>query len=131
MLGLRLYERHLVPAEAESRRLADEFGSRIAKLRDRLPDVSNLKRDVVHGLPSPLQEPPDRCVGTRRGEELDSPGAEPQVRCLSTFVVEALPQLELRSVEPLVRVDRYVEIRDGKSNVVDTEYVHEHSILDG
>lgn len=131
MLGSRLYERNVVPTEAGSRRLVYELSTRIPKLPERLINVSDNKREVVHGLPSPLQEPPDRRIEARCREQLDPPWTEPQVRGLNPLVVEVLAQLELRSVEPFVRVDRLVEISDCKCDVVNTEYVHEHPILDG
>jgi hypothetical protein len=74
-----MHEGDLVPAEAGPRLRVDHVGALLDELADGGPNVVHLERDVVHPWTPLGQEPPHRCVGCQRRDELDPALAEPEV----------------------------------------------------
>ena len=59
-----------------------------------------------------------------RGEQLDSPVAQPHRRSLHALFGKRVPVLERGAEQPLVGGDGTVEIGDGDADVVDSAGLH-------
>ena len=71
MDGVGMDERDLETEEPRAWNLVDQLCPGLGKLRKSGADVGDLVRDMVHSRPVAREEPADRRVGVRRGNELD------------------------------------------------------------
>ena len=101
------------------RRLVDQLGARVRKMREGRADVVDLVRDVVHTWAALREEAADRRVLAECAEQLEAALADADGRCLDTLLVHARAMLEPRAEEALIGVERAVEILDRETHVVD------------
>jgi len=122
--GVGVDERDLEPEEPAARPFVDQLGALGNQLVQRLADIVDLVRDVVHARASLGEEPPDRRLVAERREQLDAAGTDPKGRSLDTLLGNGLAVLELGAEEPLVRLDRLVQIGDRDAEMVDSARLH-------
>jgi hypothetical protein len=79
---------------------------------------------VVHPRPPLGQEPPHRCVGGQRRDELDPALAEPEVDRVDSLRLHAASDLDLGAEEARVGLDGIVEVLDGHRDVVEPANIH-------
>ena len=79
---------------------------------------------MVHAGAALGEKPSNRRVVPGRREQLDPARAEHDGRSLDALVGENLAVLELPAEQRGVRLDRCVEVDDGKTDMVDTEGLH-------
>jgi hypothetical protein len=106
--------RLLVDELRAGRREAGEFGG----------DIGDLERDVMQPRTSLGEELADGRVGASRREQLDPTLAEEEKCDLGTLVVQGLPELDLSTEQPPVRLDRPIEVVDRDPDVVDAADRH-------
>ena len=104
--------------------LVDQLRALRGKIVESLSHVVDLVRDVVHARASLGEEPPDRRLVAERREQLDAAGTDPKGRSLDTLLGNGLAVLELGAEEPLVRLDRLVQIGDRDAEMVDSARLH-------
>ena len=111
-------ESDLEAEHAASRRLVDQLGTRLREVRERRTDVLDLVRHVVHPRTALRQKTADGCVLVERTQELEPALSNPDGRGLDALLIHACALLEPCSEEPLVGVERAVEILDRESYVM-------------
>jgi hypothetical protein len=111
-------ERDLEAEHAVPRRLVDQFRARLRQVCESSADVIDLVCDVVHSRAALRQEAAHGRVLRERTEELEPALADADGRRLDTLLLDARAVLEPGSEEPLVRVERAVEILDRETDVV-------------
>jgi hypothetical protein len=110
---------HPVPRDG-----VDQLDARGGKARQRRRDVVDGIRDVMHAGPALREEAADRRVVPERREQLDAAVAEPHRRGLDSLILDALAVLEAAAEQPLVRLDRRVEVFDGDPDVMNRACLH-------
>ena len=101
------------------RRLVDQLGARVRKMREGRADVVDLVRDVVHTWAALREEAAHRRVLAECAEQLEAALPDANGRRLDSLLVDARAMLEPRAEEAPVRVERAVEILDRETHVVD------------
>ncbi len=124
MNGVRVDKRDLEPEEPSMRTLVDQLGSFRSKLVERLADVLDLVRDVVHPWAALGEKLPDRRLLAERGEQLDAVLSDPQRGGLDALIRHGLAVLEQRTEEPLVGRNRLVEVGDRDAQMMDSPRLH-------
>ena len=124
MHGLRMHESDLQAEQSSVRGLIDQVHALSDQVGETLRQVVDLVRDVVHPRASFGQELADRSVLSERREQLDAALAQPYGNRLDALRLERVAALDLRSEQPLVRVDRLVEVLDGDAEVVESPDGH-------
>ena len=115
-------ERDLEPEEPAARSPVDQVRALGVEPFEGRVKVFGLERDVMHPGAATGEEPPYRCVVSRRRHELDAALTDEDRRRLHTLLDERLAVLEARSEERLVRRNRLVEIGDGDPEVMDAPH---------
>lgn len=87
-------------------------------------DIVDFVGDVVHAWTTLGKETSDGRVLAEGGEEFDSPRAQAERGCLDTLIGDRRPLLQTRAEETLVRGERFVQIVDGETQVVDRAGSH-------
>jgi hypothetical protein len=105
---------HAVP-----RRLVDQLGARVRKMRKGRADVVDLVRDVVHPWATLREEAADGRVLAECAQQLEAARPDADGCRLDALFLHARAMLEPRAEEALVGVERAVEILDGETHVVD------------
>ena len=105
-------EGDLEAEHAAARRLVDQLGARVRKLREGGADVGDLVRDVVHPRPALREEAADGCVVAERAEQLEPALSDADGGRLDTLFLDARALLDPGAEEALVRVQRAVEVLD-------------------
>jgi hypothetical protein len=111
-------EGHLEAEHAAPRRLVDQLGPCLGEVRERGADVVDLVSHVMHSRAALLEEAADRRVGVERSQELEPALPDTDGCRLDPLRVDAGAMLEPGSEEALVRLERAVEILDGKTDMV-------------
>jgi hypothetical protein len=121
---VRVEECDLPPEDAAPRPLVDELGPGRRKAGEFRANVVDLEREVVHALPAPGKELADRGLRAPRRHQLDAALTEAEERDVSPLIIEGLAELDLRTEEALVGLDRLLEILDRDPDVVETANGH-------
>jgi hypothetical protein len=87
-------------------------------------DVVDLVGNVMHARAAARQEPADGSLGAKRGEQLDTAGADQHGRRLDSLVIDLRPVLELGAEESLVRCEGLVEVVNGDAEMMDAAGLH-------
>jgi hypothetical protein len=111
-------EGHLETEHTAARLLVDQLGTGVGEMRERGADVVDLVGDVVHPRTALREEAADRRVLGERAQELQPALAHPDGRCLDTLLLDPRALLQTGAEEPLVRVERAVEILDRETDVM-------------
>ena len=113
-------------------------GSDVDQLRTGRGEIVECCRDVVHLVGDVMdagaalgEEAPHRGVLAGRGEQLEPAPTDEYRGRLDTLVVNDLAVLERAAEEAGVGLDGFVEIDDGKADVVDTVRLHPSMLLPG
>jgi hypothetical protein len=117
-------ERDLKPKEASVRLLVDQLDALLGEPLELSLEIAHLVGDVVHARPAAREELPDRGLIAERREQLDSTLADPDGRCLDALRGNHVAVLYLGTEKTPIRVDRFVEILDGHSEMVDPLRLH-------
>src|SRR3954471_5696230 len=122
--GIRMDERDLQAEHACARLVVDELRAVTPQRLERSADVLDLERDVVHPGAARGEEAADRRVVLERREQLDAAAAHQNGRCLDALVGHRRAVLELRAEEPLVRLQRVVQVLDRNAEMMDAARFH-------
>ena len=114
-----MQEGDLKAEEALPRHGVDELDAARPQPLELCADVLDLVGDVVHPRPATGEEPAHRRLVPERGEQLDAAVPDEHGHGLDALVGHAIPVLDPRAEEPLVRGHRLVELRDGDAEVMD------------
>ena len=106
-------ERDLEPEEPSVRLLVDHMHALLCEIGELAPQIGHLVRDVVHSRPALREELSDGSVVGEGSDELDSAVADAHRGRLDTLRLDQVATLDLGPEDPLVRVDRLVEVLDG------------------
>ena len=105
-------EGDLEPEHAAPRRLVDQLGACVRKMCECRANVVDLVCDVMHAGAAVREEAADRRVLAQRAQQLQPALADANGRRLDALLLDTRPMLESRSEQPLVRIERAVEILD-------------------
>jgi hypothetical protein len=111
-------EGDLEAEHAAARRLVDQLGARVREMREGGADVIDLVGDVVHAWAAVGEETTDRRVLGERAQQLEPAFSDADERGLDPLLLHAGAVLEPSAEQPLVRVERAVEILDGETDMV-------------
>lgn len=111
-------EGDLEAEHAAPRRFVEQLGTCFGKVGEGSADVLHLVGDVMHPGTALRQEAADGRVLVERTEELEPALPDANRRRLDALLLDARALLEPRAEQPLVRVERAVEILDGESDVM-------------
>jgi hypothetical protein len=103
---------------AAARLLVDQLGAGVREVRKSGANVLDLVRDVMHAGAALGEETTDRRVLGERAQQLEPAHPHPDGRGLDPLLLHAGAVLEPRAKEALVRIERAVEILDGKTDMV-------------
>jgi hypothetical protein len=117
-------ERDLQAEEALPRLLVDQLDAGVAEPCQRLRDVVDLVRDVVHPRAAPGEEPTDERVFPEGLEQFDATRADAYGGRVNALRRHGRALLELRAEQARVRRERRVEVVDRDAEVVDPPGVH-------
>src|SRR5947207_2356972 len=124
MDGVGVHEGDLEAEEAAARRGVDQLGALTLERLELGRHIVDLVGDVVHPR-SPLgQEAADRSVLAERRQQLDTTRADAERGRLDALIGHGRPVLELGTEEPLVRLERLVQVVDRYAKVVDAAWGH-------
>jgi hypothetical protein len=124
MDGVGMDKSNLETEKTVARRSVDQLGARAGQVTQRSADIVHAICDMVHSGAALGEELAYRRVRPSRCKQLDSALADEHGRRLDTLIQQLVAMFQPTAEEPLVRVDRLVEIDDGKSEVVDTARFH-------
>ena len=93
-----------------------------------LLDVDHGIGDVMKPLPSALQEPTHRRVGSEGGQELDEGTTDRQHGLFHTLLLDDLPVHGRHPVTAAVVSQRLVEVVDSDGHMVEVEELHPDSV---
>lgn len=113
-----------MPSEPRPRLRIDHLCATRGQVACSRADVTDGEAHVVHPGPPLREETAHRRVLGERGDELYTPGSQPQVDGLHPLVFEPATQLYLGTEEGAVRLDGLVEVVDGEGHVVNGVDVH-------
>ena len=119
-----MHEGDFEPEHPVPRLVVDQLGATRREIGDRSANVVDLVGDVMHPWAPLRQELPDGRIVAERREQLDPVLADADRRSLDTLIVHAGAVLEAAAEEALVRAHRFVEIRDGDADVVNSSCFH-------
>jgi hypothetical protein len=111
-------EGDLETEHAAPRRLVDQLGTRFRQMSERGAEVLDLVRHVMHSRAALREETADRRVFTERAQQLEPTLPDADGRRLDSLLLHPRAMLQSRAEEPLVRVERAVEILDGETDVM-------------
>ena len=114
----------LEPEQARPGLGVDQLGTRGGEPVELRLHVVDLVGDVVHTGAALGEELPHRRLVAERREQLDAAGADQHGRRLDPLVVDLGPVLELGAEEPLVRLDRFVQVVNGDAEMMDAASPH-------
>src|SRR6266536_828177 len=117
-------ERDLEPEQTGPRALVDEICARTRELRQRRFEIVDLVGDMVHPGPSLREEAADRRVLAERLEQLDATLADANRRGAHTLIFECRAVLDPRTEQPLVGLERRVEVLDRDPEMVNAPRLH-------
>jgi hypothetical protein len=106
-------ERDLEPEQPRVRLGVDKLRALAFQRLQGDVDVSNLERDMVHTGAARGEKSADRRVLLQRREQLDPAAADEDGCGLDSLFRHRRPVLELRAEQPLVRTERFLEVRNG------------------
>src|SRR4051812_37927867 len=122
--GMRMDEGDVAAHQPGTGLLVDQLGATGCEPLELAGDVRHLESNVMHAGTAAVEEPPDRRVGTPRGEQLDALAADPHQRRVDSLVLERLAQLELCAEQAAVGVDRLVQVGHCDAEVMDAAHGH-------
>ena len=111
-------ESHLEAEHPVPRRLVDQLGTGVGQVREGSAYVVDLVRDVVHSRAALREEAADGRVVPESAQQLEPTRADADRRSLHALFLDSRAMLEPGAEEALVRVERAVEILDGKTDMV-------------
>ena len=120
----RMDESDLEPEDALPWLGVDQLDALSGEIRERCAEIVDLVGDVMHAGATAGEKTPHRRLVAERREQLHATVPDLHRRCLDALCLDALPVLEPRSEQALVRLHRLVEIRDGDADVVDSACLH-------
>ncbi len=103
---------------AAARRLVDQLGAGFREAREGGAKVVDLVCHVVHPGPALRKEATDRCVLAERAEQLEPAVSDANGRSLDSLFLHPSPLLEPGGEQPLVRIERAVEVIDCQTDVM-------------
>ena len=124
MDGIRVDERDLETEQARTRPFVDQvcaFARELGKCR---LEIGDLVRHVMHPRPSLRQEAADRGVLPERLEQLDAALADTDGGRPDSLISYRRAVLDQRPEQPLVGLERRVEVLDRDPEMVDTPRLH-------
>src|SRR3954462_9809128 len=122
--GIRMDERDLQAEHARARLVVDELGAVAPQRLERRADVLDLERDVVHPGAARGEEAPDRRVVLEGREQLHAVAPHADGDGFDALVGHRRAVLELRAEEPLVRLERVVQVLDRNAEMMDAARFH-------
>src|SRR3954466_8114632 len=129
--AVRVDERHAQPEQAHARLLVDQLGAAGGGVGQRLLDIADPKRHVVHAGSAVEQELADRGVVTQRPQQLDAAVAQQHGCRLHSLIGHRLAVLEHAPQQLLVVRDGGVEVVDSMPDMMDRLCAHCARILVG
>ena len=111
-------ESDLEAEHAATRRRVDQLRTGLREMRESGRKVIDLVGDVVHSRPALREEPADRRVLVERAQELEPTGADADRRGLDALLLDTRALLEPCAEQPLVCIERAVQIIDRQTDVV-------------
>ena len=117
-------EGDLEAEQALPRVLVDQLGAAGRKPLELGRDVVDLEGNVMHARPALCEELAHRRFRAERGKELDPAGADPKRHGLDSLIRNSLTMLELGAEQPLVGLDRRVQVGNGDADMVDAACAH-------
>ncbi len=124
MNRIGVHESDLEAEEPLARRGVDQLGALLGELGERRRDVVHLVRQMMQSGSALRDELPHGRVVAEGREQLDPTVTDPNRRGLDPLALHAGAVLEAAGEEALVRLHRFVEIRDGDADVVDASCFH-------
>ena len=110
--------------EALARTGVDQLGAGGREAVELRVHVFDLVGDVMHAGPALGEELADRGLVPERREQLDAPCSDEHGRGLNPLVVDLGTVLELGPEEPLVRLNRLVQVVNGNAEMMDAAGPH-------
>lgn len=117
-------ESDLQPVEPRSRLAIDQLGSAGREVVESRRQILDLEGDVMHPRAALGEEPPHRRLLAQSGEQLDTVVTHPHRGGSHPLLLHRLAMLERRPEQPLVGLDRAVEVLHGHSEMVDCARIH-------
>jgi hypothetical protein len=111
-------EGDLEAEHAAARRLVDQLGARVREMREGGADVIDLVGDVVHAWAARGEEPTHGRLVAERAQQLEPAFPDADGRGLDPLLLHTRAVLESGAEQPLVRVERAVEILDSETDMV-------------
>jgi hypothetical protein len=112
-------EGHLEAEHAPPGRLVDQLGAGGGQLRESTANVRDLVRDMVHPGAALREKAADRSVLAKRAQQFETALADADGGSLDPLLLDARAVLEVRSEQPLVGLERVVEVLHGEPDMVD------------
>lgn len=128
---IRMNERDLQAEEALARCCVDELYALTGESGQRGTQVVHFVGHVVHSRPSLGEELAHRRIVAGRREQLDAAVTDQHGRCLDTLVGNRRAVLELSAEKSGIRVQSFVEVVDGDSEMMDAANVHASDANEG
>ncbi len=122
--GVGMDKGDLQTEQADARDGVDELDAVGGEARENRPHVVDLVREVVNAGASPREEASHGRVLIRWCEQLDAAGADEDGRSLDTLLGDPVAVLEDGAKGSDVRLDSFVEVEHGDSDVVKALGVH-------
>ena len=114
----------LEPKEALPRLLVDQLGALGREPPELREDILDLVGDMVHPRTAVCEEPSNGSLLPERGKQFDPARADEHGRGLDALVLDPRAVLELGAEEPLVRIERVVQVVDGNAEMMDAAGSH-------
>lgn len=118
MDGIGVDEGDLEAEQPRARLGVDQLRARFRERRERLTDVADLVRDVVHARPAAREELADRCVLAGCGKQLDASGADEHSGRVHALLIHPGTVFQLGAEQSAVGLDRLVEVVDGDAEMM-------------
>lgn len=122
-------ERDLEAEHAAARLRVDQLGAGAGEMLELRVDVGDLVGDVMHARAALGEEAADGSVLPERAEQLHAALSDADRGGLDTLLVDTRAVLERRPEEPLVRLERAVEVVHGDSDMVNRTWRFHASIV--
>lgn len=117
-------EGDLETEKAATRLGVDQLGPCVGETLQSRTDVGHLVGHVMHAGTAPGEKAANGRVLAERGEQLDTTVADTDEGRVDTLLLHARPLLERAAEQPLVGLERLVEVLDRDADVVDTARLH-------
>ena len=124
-----MHESDLHAEETASRDVVDQVHALSSEVGEPLRQVVDLVGDVVHPGAALGEEPAHGRVFTKGGEQFDAALTQPDRYGLDALRLECVATLDLCTEQPLIRIDRVVEVLDGYAQMVDPLRPHAKRML--